>query len=99
MSIAGIRSNRGDYYQTLIAFKWALVVLSDSTYDWLEIDSTTYRVDDVVIGKSDGSLICCQCKKNQTDFKEWTIKELADEIGKASEDLLKLKQAKGHLEK
>jgi hypothetical protein len=96
MSIAGIRSNRGDYYQTLIAFTWALDVLSDPACEWLEIDSTTYRVDDVVIGKSNGSLICCQCKKNQPDFKTWTIKELADEIGKASEDLLKFKQAKVH---
>jgi hypothetical protein len=96
MSIAGIRSNRGDYYQALIAFKWALFVLPDSAYDWLEIDSTTYRVDDVVIGKSDGSLICCQCKKNQPDFKEWTIKELEDEIGKASDVLLKFPQAKVH---
>jgi len=88
MSIAGIRSNRGDYYQTLIAFKWALDVLSDPACEWLEIDSTAYRVDDVVISKSDGSLICCQCKKNQADFKAWTIKELADEIRKASEVLL-----------
>ena len=96
MSIAGVFSNRGDYYQTLIAFKWALDVLSDPECEWLEIDSTTYRVDDVVIGKSDGSLICCQCKKNQPDFKEWTIKELADEIGKAAEDLLKFQQAKVH---
>ena len=29
MSIAGIRSNRGDIYQTLVAFDWALTVLSD----------------------------------------------------------------------
>ena len=96
MSIAGIRSNRGDYYQTLIAFKWALDVLSDPACEWLEIDSTTYRVDDVVIGKSDGSRICCQCKKNQPDFRAWSIKDLSDEIGKASEDLLKFQQAKVH---
>jgi hypothetical protein len=96
MSIAGIRSNRGDYYQTLIAFKWALNVLSDPAYEWLEIDSTTFRVDDVVIGQSDGSLICCQCKKNQPDFRAWSIKDLSDEIGKASEDLLKFQQAKVH---
>lgn len=63
MSIAGILSNRGDIYQTLVAFDWALTVLSDPEFQWLEIDSTTYLVDDVVIGKSDGSLICCQCKK------------------------------------
>nr|VFJ66040.1 MAG: NACHT domain-containing protein [Candidatus Kentron sp. DK] len=84
MSIAGIRSNRGDNYQTLIAFDWALTVLSDPEFEWLEIDSTTYLVDDVVIGKSDGSLICCQCKKNQADFRAWSIADLAEELDKAS---------------
>lgn len=84
MSIAGIRSNRGDNYQTLVAFGWALSVLSDPEFQWLEIDSTTYLVDDVVIGKSDGSLICCQCKKNQPHFNAWSISDLADELDKAS---------------
>lgn len=84
MSIAGIRSNRGDSYQTLVAFDWALTVLSDEDYQWLEIDSITYSVDDVVVGKSDGTQIACQCKKNQTDFKAWTITDLADELDKAS---------------
>ena len=84
MSIAGIRSNRGDIYQTLVAFDWALTVLSDSEYQWLEVDSTTYPVDDVVIGKFNGSVICCQCKKNQTDFRAWSIADLADELDKAS---------------
>lgn len=84
MSIAGIRSNRGDIYQTLIAFDWALTVLADSKFEWLEIDSTTYLVDDVVIGKSDGSLICCQCKKNQADFNAWSIADLAGELDKAA---------------
>ncbi|WP_241640283.1 AAA family ATPase [Rosenbergiella epipactidis] len=83
MSIAGIRSNRGDVYQTLVAFDWALTVLSDQDFEWLEIDSITYSVDDVVIGKYDGTLIACQCKKNQTDFKAWTIADLADELDKA----------------
>jgi len=84
MSIAGIRSNRGDLYQTLVAFDWALTVLSDTAYQWLEIDSALYSVDDVVIGKTDGSLICCQCKKNQPDFKYWTIANLYGELEKAS---------------
>ena len=84
MSIAGIHSNRGDNYQTLIAFDWALTVLSEPAFQWLEIESTAYPVDDIVIGKSDGSLICCQCKKNQTDFRAWSIAGLADELGKAS---------------
>lgn len=83
MSIAGIRSNRGDGYQTMVAFDWALTVLSDPECLWLEIDSTTYSVDDVVAGKADGTLIACQCKKNQTDFKAWSIVDLADELDKA----------------
>jgi hypothetical protein len=87
MSIAGIRSNRGDGYQTLVAFDWALTVLSDPDFQWLEVDSVPYPVDDVVIGKTDGTLICCQCKKNQIDFKPWTIADLGDELVKAS-DLL-----------
>ncbi|WP_347331025.1 ATP-binding protein [Marinimicrobium locisalis] len=87
MSISAIRSNRGDIYQKLIAFKWALTVLTDPDYQWLEVDSTTHLVDDVVIGKRDGSIICCQCKKNQTDFKSWGISELWDEIDKAIQEL------------
>lgn len=83
MSIAGIRSNRGDNYQTLVALNWALFVLSDPNFQWLEIDSTTYLVDDVVIGKADGSLICCQCKKNQCNFSAWAMADLADELDKA----------------
>ena len=84
MSIAGIRSNRGDGYQTLVAFDWALTVLSDPDCLWLEIDSISYSVDDVVVGKADGTLIACQCKKNQTDFRAWSIADLADELDKAS---------------
>lgn len=93
MSIAGIHSNRGDLYQSLIAFDWALTVLSDPEFQWIEIDSTTYLVDDVVIGKEDGTLICCQCKKNQTDFRAWSIYDLDDELDKASHTLANNQQA------
>lgn len=93
MSIAGIRSNRGDSYQTFIAFDWALIVLSDPEFQWIEIDSTTYLVDDVVIGKSDGSVICCQCKKNQVDFTAWSIANLRDELDKAFLTLVGNQQA------
>ncbi|MGB0563235.1 MAG: AAA family ATPase [Spirulinaceae cyanobacterium] len=93
MSDAGILSNRGDDYQTLIAFKWALTVLSDPEFQWIEVDSTTYQVDDIVIGKSDGSVICCQCKKNQKDFKPWSIATLADELDKAFLTLVRHQQA------
>ncbi|CCG87548.1 AAA family ATPase [Erwinia piriflorinigrans] len=84
MSIAGIRSNRGDGYQTLVAFDWALKVLSDKDYQWLEIDSITCPVDDVVIGKVGDARIACQCKKNQIHFRAWTIADLADELDKAA---------------
>lgn len=87
MSIAGIRSNRGDIYQNLVAFDWALTVLNDPNYEWLETDSTIYHVDDIVIGKSDGTVICCQCKKNQTNFKSWSIADLSDELEKAIQEL------------
>jgi hypothetical protein len=83
MSKAGIQSNRGDGYQTLVAFDWALTVLSEPNFQWLEVDSVTMSVDDVVIGKVDGSIICCQCKKNQTLHKAWSIADLADELRKA----------------
>lgn len=89
MSKAGIQSNRGDGYQTLVAFDWALTVLFDPEYQWLEVDSVTWSVDDVVIGKADGAKICCQCKKNQTAFKAWSIADLGDELDKASSLLAK----------
>ncbi|THD38657.1 ATP-binding protein [Pantoea sp. R102] len=83
MSIAGIRSNRGDGYQTLVAIDWALFVLSDPDFEWIEVDSINYFVDDVVVGRSDGSIIACQCKKNHPEFKSWTMSDLGDELDKA----------------
>lgn len=83
MSIAGIHSNRGDGYQTLVAFDWALTVLSDQEFDWIEIDSPSYEVDDIVIGKTDGSVVCCQCKKNQQGNRMWSVSDLSGELKKA----------------
>jgi len=84
LSTQGVYSNRGDYYQKLIAFKWAIKVLRNPEYEWLEIDSIKYPlVDDVVIQRQDGILICCQCKKNQTNHSNWTFNDLKDELKKA----------------
>lgn len=83
MSIAGIQSNRGDGYQTLVAFDWVLSMLAEPSYEWLEVDAVRWNVDDVVIGRTDGSVICCQCKKNQSRFAAWSLAELADELRKA----------------
>jgi len=83
MSKAGIYSNRGDGYQTLVALDRALSILEGADYEWIEIDSVNWTVDDVVVGKGDRPLICCQCKKNQPDFTAWSIADLGDEIAKA----------------
>ncbi|MBK7003099.1 MAG: AAA family ATPase [Rhodoferax sp.] len=96
MSKAGIQSNRGDGYQTFVAFDWALTVLTDPAYEWIEIDSVTMPIDDVVIGKVDGTKICCQCKKNQTQHKAWSIADLADELRKACNVLSGDPKAKVH---
>ena len=93
MSIAGIRSNRGDGYQTLVALDWALTVLSDLDFQWIEVDSISYSVDDVVVRKADGTQICCQCKKNQPHFQSWTIASLGDELEKAANLLASNKKA------
>jgi hypothetical protein len=85
MSKAGIQSNRGDGYQTLVAFDWALTVLDNPAYEWIEVDTATLPVDDVVIGKADGSMVCCQCKKNQKLHEAWSVANLADELQKATQ--------------
>jgi len=91
MSLSGVRSNRGDGYQTLVAFDWALDVLTNDKYAYLEIDSTALdarglpiAVDDVVIGLADGGKICCQSKKNQTHFESWSVADLKDELNKSA---------------
>ena len=93
MSLAGIHSNRGDGYQTSVALDWALTVLFDPDFQWIEVDSVLVPVDDIVVGKSDGTLICCQCKKNQIDFKSWSIANLSGELIKASKLLSDNKSA------
>ncbi|WP_457335609.1 hypothetical protein [Rhizobacter sp. P5_C2] len=91
MSVAGTRSNRGDLYQVVVALREAVLVLSDPNRAWLELDSTMLMadgtpisVDDVVVGYQDGRMECIQCKKNQADFKNWTVTDLADELVKAA---------------
>lgn len=96
MSSAGIYSNRGDNYQIMIALEWALIIFSDPDFLWLETDSISYLVDDVVIGKKDGSVICCQCKKNQPDFRVWTLRNLEGELRKAFLTLVRHQDAKVH---
>ncbi|MDK2777281.1 MAG: ATP-binding protein [Pseudomonadota bacterium] len=87
MSLAGIRSTRGDYYQKLIALDWVLDTLASNDIESLEVDSVHHQVDDIVIKKTNGPLICCQCKKNQKNFNTWSIADLGDELEKAAKEL------------
>lgn len=95
MSIAGVRSSRGDAYQVAVAVDRAVKMIDDRRIAWLEIDSTSLgpdgkpiAVDDVVITYQDGRLVCCQCKKNQTNFEAWTVADLSGELKKAASVLL-----------
>lgn len=95
MSHPGVRSSRGDAYQTCIALQWVIQLIEDSSISWIEVDSTRaistgvhIPVDDVVVGYVDGRETCCQCKKNQPKFNVWTIDELAGELVKAATHLV-----------
>jgi tetratricopeptide (TPR) repeat protein len=90
MSIAGVRSNRGDSYQTVIAIEWVVEMLLDEKIASIEVDTTEMvgnrpaSVDDIVVRYSDGHSTYIQCKKNQTDFKDWSAKDLGAEFMKAA---------------
>ena len=62
-----------------------MTVLSDPAYEWIEVDSATRLVDDVVVGKVDGTVICCQCKKNQPTHTAWSVSDLSGELHKAGQ--------------
>lgn len=79
MSTAGIYSNQGDYYQILVALDWAIKVWLDENYQSLTVDATSEDVDDIVVATKRNN-ICCQCKKNETNFKPWTIAGLGKEL-------------------
>jgi hypothetical protein len=92
MSQAGLKSSRGDVFQTLMALEWTIKMLLDPEIEWLEIDSTLslpgvglIPIDDIVIQHKSGHLVCCQCKKNEPGFKAWTVSSLGDELKKAGE--------------
>lgn len=96
MSLASVRSSRGDSYEILIALRWAIRMLHDPTIVQIGIDSTALdvsgnpiQVDDVVIGLSSKQTIYCQCKKNQLDFKPWKVADLADDLQKAARQLVR----------
>lgn len=89
MSTAGVRSSRGDAYQSWVATRYAVEMISDANLKEIEIDSTSLDslgepilVDDVVVRYADHSLYI-QAKKNQTDFRSWSVADLGEELAKA----------------
>lgn len=96
MSLASVRSSSGDSYEILIALRWAIQMLHDPAIVQVAVDSTALdvsgnpiQVDDVVIGLSSQKTIYCQCKKNQQDFKPWKVADLADDLRKAANQLVR----------
>ena len=95
MSLAGVRSSRGDTYQVCVAMEWAIRMIKDVNIAWMELDSTRViaggipaPVDDIIIGWAHGKETCCQCKKNETGFVAWRVAELEDDLKKAAKHLV-----------
>lgn len=95
MSLASVRSTRGDSYEILIAARWAMQMLSGAEIKSIAVDSTELdasgeciTVDDVVVSYHDARTTYCQCKKNSVDFLEWQISALANDLQKAARQLV-----------
>jgi hypothetical protein len=98
MSIAARRSHLGDEYQIRITTHWIIQLLfEDQNLDWVKIDPVIIPsfanqaglayVDDIVVRYKDGATLYIQAKKNQKDWKSWSLAEFADELRKAHTQL------------
>ncbi len=97
MSIAGIRSSRGDQYQCAIALYWAVRMLTEDDIVGIQVESlalpgesTEVLIDDIVILKQDGSREFIQAKVYQKNNRVWSLSDpvLKDELLKARDQLL-----------
>lgn len=89
MSIAGVRSSQGDSFQSLVAARYAVEMIYTPELREIEVDATSLDpsgnpplVDDVIVRYND-SVLYIQAKKNQTDFRAWSLGDLGDELRKA----------------
>lgn len=99
MSLASVRSSGGDSYEIQIALRWAIQLLHNPDLLRVALDSTDLdpsgqpiQVDDVVIYRRTGPTIYCQCKENQPDFRPWKVADLADDLRKAANQLVRDRQ-------
>ncbi|MFK5950094.1 MAG: hypothetical protein QM500_15125 [Methylococcales bacterium] len=97
MSLAGIRSNRGDTYQRSVAIHFIVEMLLGDEIEGVQVDSVAIPGndelifgDDIVIFKADGKKCYIQAKVNQTLHHLWSITDsvLKKELLAAREQLL-----------
>lgn len=97
MSLAGIRSNRGDTYQRSIALYWVVEMLLDENIAGIQVDAVAlpdedYPIygDDIVILFSNGHKRFLQAKVNQSDHQYWKLTDavLKKELISARDQLL-----------
>lgn len=96
MSLAGIRSNRGDAYQRSVAVYWIVKMLTKDEIVSVQVDSVglpgeTQLVfgDDIVLISKERNKIYIQAKVNQTDHHFWRVSDsvLREELLSAKKQL------------
>ncbi len=81
MSLAGVRSNRGDEYQRSVAIFWVIKMLSDSDIQAVEVDAISTLSegiqfgDDIVIYYISGNKTFIQAKVNQKKHQYWRFSD------------------------
>jgi len=97
MSLAGIRSNRGDTYQRSVALYWVVDMLLDEKVTGIQVDAVSlpdedYLIygDDIVVLFKDGNKRFVQAKVNQADHQYWKLTDavLKKELISARNQLL-----------
>lgn len=92
MSRSAVESHKGDRYQNLLAAEYIADMVDEKGEPKIiriEIESTRVledgpiEVDDFIIHYESGRKTYCQCKKNQTDRRDWAIHGLGEELKKA----------------
>ncbi|MCO8187127.1 hypothetical protein NKE62_09370 [Akkermansia sp. Marseille-P9185] len=92
MSRSAVESHKGDRYQNLLAAQYIAEMMDEKSGQKIvrmEIESTRVldggpiEVEDFIIHHESGRKTYCQCKKNQSARKDWTIHGLGAELNKA----------------
>ena len=92
MSRSAVESHKGDRYQNLLVAQYIAEMMDEKSGQKIvrmEIESTRVldggpiEVEDFIIHYESGRKTYCQCKKNQTARRDWTIHGLGAELKKA----------------